>query len=154
MATHTLPFRIGWRHADPSEWIHYSNIFRFFEEAETSLLNGIGFSYQVMSEAGYAIPRVHVSNNFISPLSCFDEGTVTCRVKDVGVKSVTFEFIVEKVVDSARMVCGKGEIIGVTVNWKTRKGIPVPDDLRAALLSDYAGKTQWVDTVMEVNYDK
>lgn len=149
MASHTIPFRIGWRHADPSEWIHYGNIFRFFEEAETSLLNGLGFSYPKMEQDGYGLPRVHVSNNFMKPLTCFDQGTVTCRVKAVGVKSVTFEFIAERIVHSVPEVCARGVIIGVTVDWNTRKGIPVPDDFRAALLSGYTGITQLAETVLE-----
>jgi acyl-CoA thioester hydrolase len=112
---------------DASGWMHFPNVFRYFEEAEHAFLKSRGLLVFDRALGGW--PRVHVSCDYKRPLVTGDRIEVRLAVARVGRTSVTWEF---------EMVTADGGCAaagGVTTVRVDAQGLPRPisDAERAAL---------------------
>src|SRR5438093_13250168 len=80
--------RIEWSDTDASGNYHNSAAFRLIENAETALLDRLGFLHEIYGR----LPRVHISADFLRPLSFRDLVDVAVSVSAVGRTSLTYAF--------------------------------------------------------------
>lgn len=73
--------------------VHFSNFYRWMEQAEHSFLRSVGLTVSNHQNDGTTIgfPRVSASCRFISPAKFEDELTVLLRIQRIGVKSLTYD---------------------------------------------------------------
>lgn len=112
---------------------HFTSYFRFMEEAEHEFLRHLGLSVFDQSSAPHiSWPRVSVGCDFRAPARFEDEVRIAVLVKELGEKSVTYQF---------DMYCGdrllaEGYMTSVCCEF-TGKERPrstiIPDWLRAKL---------------------
>jgi len=79
---------------DASGWMHFPNVFRYFEEAEHAFLRSLGVLVFDRSQGGW--PRVKVGCDFKKPLLTGDKIEVQLNIARVGTSSVTWDFEVRK----------------------------------------------------------
>jgi acyl-CoA thioester hydrolase len=127
MVEHVEHLRVALSDTDAMGVVHYRNVFRFFEIAETELMRKIGFPYSQGWTAGF--PRVQASVTFKKGLRYDDWIEVRVRPSKVGSSSVIFEFAILK--DGE--LCVKGSVTCVAVG-KDRSSQPLPTEVRDALM--------------------
>jgi YbgC/YbaW family acyl-CoA thioester hydrolase len=77
---------------DASGWMHFPNIFRYFEEAEHAFLKSRGILVFDRAQGGW--PRVKVSCDYKRPLITGDRIEVLLEIARLGASSVTWNFVV------------------------------------------------------------
>ncbi|HUF01895.1 MAG TPA: thioesterase family protein [Gaiellaceae bacterium] len=114
--------RVAWVDTDAGGRIHFSNVFRWAEVAETSLMRRIG-----MLGGSGDYPRKHVEAEFHDVLRFEDEIDVRLRVERVGRTSITYTWTIER--DGVVCVSGRHTVVNVD-----RDGRPasLAEDVRAA----------------------
>jgi YbgC/YbaW family acyl-CoA thioester hydrolase len=115
--------RVAWVDTDAGGRIHFSNVFRWAEIAETSLMRRLG----MLTEWG-DYPRKHAEAEFHRVLRFEDELEVRLRVERVGRTSITYAWTIEK--DGEMCVTGRHTVVNVGREGRPE---PLPDDVRAAL---------------------
>ncbi len=72
---------------------HFSNFYRWMEQAEHAFFRSVGLTIANEQEDGTTIgfPRVSAKCRFLSPAKFEDQLTVELRVHRLGVKSLTYE---------------------------------------------------------------
>lgn len=75
---------------DASGWMHYPNIFRYFEQAEHAFLRSRGILVFDRAQGGW--PRVKVTCDYKRPLLTGDRVEVQLAIARIGASSVTWDF--------------------------------------------------------------
>jgi acyl-CoA thioester hydrolase len=75
---------------DASGWLHFPNVFHYFEQAEHEFLRISGLLVFARDQGGW--PRVKVSCDYKRPMLTGDEIEVRLAVSRVGASSVTWDF--------------------------------------------------------------
>ena len=124
---------VHWQDTDTAGIIHFTNYFRYMEEAETEFFRSLGI--QKLKDPPFdtvLCPRVSVSCDFIKTVAFGDELDVHLSVAKIGRTSIGYRFSFrrgENEVAHGRLtvVCvrkgGNGEM----------KSVPVPERLRQVL---------------------
>lgn len=96
--------------------VHWSNFFRYLEGAEHEFFRSVGLSAQ-MKVDGQVIgwPRVHVECKFIHPLKFEDEVEVHLVVREIGQRSIRYNFTLSRVSGSERGVVARGKYAATCV---------------------------------------
>lgn len=121
--------RVRFIDTDASGRIHYTAMFRYFEAAEVEFMRTLGFTYDAGS--GYNFPRVHVECDFLKMIGNDDLIDIQVSVTKVGRSSVRFEFQAFKGTE----VAAKGFVIAACADRQSFHSVPIPDDLRARLIT-------------------
>jgi len=119
--------RIEWSDTDASGNYHNSAAFRLIENAETALLDRLGFLHEVYGR----LPRVHISADFVRPLAFKDLVDVAVAVAAVGQSSVTYGFEISCRGETAI----RGQTVAVLLKAAGGGPVPWPDEYRRLLLS-------------------
>jgi 4-hydroxybenzoyl-CoA thioesterase len=136
---HVLPVRIGWGHCDPAGIVYFPRFFELFHEAmETWFADALGVTYrEVIVGRRIGFPTVHTEADFQAPTQFGDRVAIELRVGRVGRSSIELQY----------RVCGDGGDADVRATGRTvvalmdldpaspgyRRGMPIPDDLRARI---------------------
>ncbi len=88
------PMEVAFGDTDASGWMHFPNVFRYFEEAEHAFLRSLGLMVFDRAQGGW--PRVKVSCDFKKPLLTGDKIEVLLDIARIGASSVTWNFEVRK----------------------------------------------------------
>jgi len=137
----SITIRVPFHDVDSTGRIHFTAIFRYMEIAEHELRRSIGFP-EATSFKDIAFPRVHVECDFRGAIRFDDELTIEARVDRVGRRSWTVAFNA-RITGGARNreqqglapIVAEGEMTMVAMDQITERAIPLPDDLRSALVS-------------------
>lgn len=139
MPTATLHVRVPFVDVDSSMRIHFTAMFRYMELAEHELMRAVGLPYAT-SLRDLAMPRVHLSCDFIGAIEFDDQLDVEARVEKVGTTSWTVGFTARKVrgpaerpIEGEPPVVARGRMVIVTMDPATQRATPLPDVLRRAL---------------------
>ena len=100
---------------DASGWMHFPNIFHYFEQAEHEFLRANGLLVFARDQGGW--PRVKVSCDYKRPLLTGDEIEVQLAVSRVGASSVTWDF---EVLTTSGELAAHGGVTTVRVNHEGR----------------------------------
>ena len=135
MVEHVERLRVALSDTDAMGVVHYKNVFRFFEVAETELMRKIGYPYSNKWTAGF--PRVQAAVTFKKALRYDDLIDVRVRPSKVGNSSVVFEFAIFKDDD----LCVEGSVTCVAVG-KDRSSQPIPPEVREAMVGASLSRSQ------------
>ena len=123
MIEHVEHRRVTWADTDAGGRIHFSNAFRWAEEAETALRRKLG-----VLEGWGNYPRKRAEAEFHEVLRFEDEIAVRITPERLGTTSITWRFEITR--DDE--VCVDGRLVVVHVDEDGRP-TPLTDDERAAL---------------------
>ena len=112
---------------DASGWMHFPNIFRYFEEAEHAFLKSRGILVFERSQGGW--PRVKVSCDFKLPLLTGDRIGVHLAISRIGASSVTWDF---EVLTASGDLAAFGSVTTVRVDHEGKPQL-ITEAERAAL---------------------
>ena len=128
--------RVEFVDTDLAGIVHFSNFFRYMEQAEHAFIRSLGYSIH-MEEEGQTIgwPRVHASADFRRPLRVEQEFEVEVLVKEIRSKSVRYAFRFRIVGQSE--VLAAGEMVSVCASYDKEAGrmkaIPIPEGIRSQI---------------------
>lgn len=112
---------------DASGWMHFPNIFHYFERAEHAFLKSRGVLVFDRSQGGW--PRVNVTCDYNRPLHTGDRIEVCLEISRIGASSITWEF---EVLNPSAEIAAFGKVVTVRVNAEG-KPQAISDAERAAL---------------------
>ena len=112
---------------DASGWMHFPNIFRYFEEAEHAFLRSRGLLVFDRAQGGW--PRVKVSCDYKRPLLTGDRIEVLLEIGRIGASSVTWNF---EVLAAGGEITAFGSVTTVRVDHEGRPQL-ISNEERAAL---------------------
>ena len=131
--------RVLFHETDLAGMVHFSNYFRYMEEAEHALWRAAGMRIDGATETGW--PRVSATFDYRSPLFFEDEFTVTVRVQAVTKRTIQYSFVVTR----ETTAIGSGSVTIACVarqpgRPETMRSIEVPADVVSCLRAA-AGET-------------
>jgi acyl-CoA thioester hydrolase len=100
---------------DASGWMHFPNVFHYFEQAEHEFLRQNGLLVFARDQGGW--PRVKVSCDYKRPLLTGDEIEVQLGISRVGASSVTWSF---EILTKSGELASFGSVTTVRVNHEGR----------------------------------
>lgn len=137
--------RILFHETDMAGIVHFSNFFKYMEEAEHAFVRSVGLSIHDREHPGGPIrrgwPRVKATCDFHAPLVFEEQIDIEVLVAEVRQRSIRYRFHFWKNPDAIdpqdRIRAATGEIAIVRVEGDrdkgTMKAIDLPDDWRLAL---------------------
>ena len=124
---HRHACEVAFGDTDASGWMHFPNIFRYFEEAEHAFLKSRGILVFDRAQGGW--PRVKVTCDFKRPLVTGDRIEVLLEIARLGASSVTWNF---EVLDPSGETAAFGSVTTVRVNQEGRPQL-ISEEERNAL---------------------
>jgi len=130
--------RVAFSETDLAGLVHFSNFFRYAEDAEHAFVRSLGHSVKTRLEDGRSLgyPRLKTSFRFFSPLRFEDEFEVRVRVRELRERSLTWAFEIFALGGDEPRLCARGLMTAVCVEGvETGKvrAVPIPEELRAKL---------------------
>jgi acyl-CoA thioester hydrolase len=111
--------RVLFHETDLAGIVHFSNFFKYMEEAEHAFLRSIGLSIHPeenwRSPVRHGWPRVSATCDFHAPLQFEDEIEIELLVAEVRTKSIRYRCYFWKRPDGERIRAATGEIVVVSV---------------------------------------
>lgn len=128
---YTYKTKIKLHETDAAGLLFFSNQFKLIHDAYESLLEkyGVGFA-KLIREKSHFLPIVHAEADYKAPLFVDEQITIQVTVQNVGTTSFSFAY---KLLNAKKQVVGTGLTVHVTTDKKTRKKIPLPREMRAAI---------------------
>ena len=143
MPVTSIRVRVPFHDVDSTGRIHFTAMLRYMEMAEHELRRSLGFP-QATSFAGIAFPRVHVSCDYRGAIRYDDVLDIEARVERVGRSSWAVAFTARLMEDARGReqveqkeqppVVAEGSMTMVTMDAATEQTLPIPAELRAALI--------------------
>lgn len=121
--------RVQFSETDMAGIVHFSNYYRYMEEAEHAWLRSLGLSIMFTQADGTVIgwPRVRSSCTYEAPARYDDELEIRLSVSRKGVKSLTLEFEFWR--DATRLARGMLKTVCCICNpGQELQSIPIPPE--------------------------
>lgn len=136
-----LTRRVAFSETDMAGVMHFSNYYRWMEDAEHAFWRGLGESIVTPPAAGdehhVSWPRVQTSCEYAAPAHFEDEVELRFRVLSVGQKSYTFE--VEFLKRGQKIARAETTAVCCTMRRGRFGAIVIPPPVRAKLVAALAG---------------
>ena len=126
-------YRVEFAETDMAGIVHFSQYFKYMEEAEHEFWRSLGFS--VHQESGDDVigwPRVSADCEYLAPLRFEDEFEVHLQVLEKNEKSLRFGFEMNAISpEMVRIARGHISVVCVRLNKATNQmnAIPIPSDI-------------------------
>jgi len=135
----TATHRVQFHETDMAGIVHFSNFYRYMEEAEHAYLRSLGLSVSMTRPDGSVIgwPRVRAQCTFEAP--AYFEDLIEIRLKLIrkGVKSLTFD--VEFYRDERRLARGSLKTACcIVAHGQPLVSIPIPEDVDVKFIEEEA----------------
>ena len=129
-----VPIQVRFAHCDPAGIVFYPRYFEFFNTVvEDWCEHGLGSSFREMHmQLGYGLPTVHVECSFLKPSELGETLQAQLSVNKIGNTSLHLEINLFGA-DAVQRVATK--MVVVLMDMKTRKAIPLPEQLRQKIQS-------------------
>jgi acyl-CoA thioester hydrolase len=128
----TLHRRVYFYECDGAGIVHFSNYFRYMEEAEHGLWRESGLSI-VRKDLGVGFPRVAASFEYHSPLRFEDEIDIQIRIVGISNRSMTYTCAITRGGES--IATGSATIVCVAHQPDhSIKAVPIPAEITARLV--------------------
>ena len=119
--------RVQFPETDASGIVHFTNFFKYVEEAEHAMWRAAGLSI-ARRDAGFGFPRIAAAFEFRRPLRFEDEFDVHLRVVEKTRKTLAYRAVLEK--DGEVIAEGSLKIICVRrAPGETVRATDIPDDI-------------------------
>jgi YbgC/YbaW family acyl-CoA thioester hydrolase len=123
----TLRRRVYFYECDGAGIVHFSNYFRYMEEAEHGLWRATGLSI-ARAELGVGFPRVAASFEYHRPLRFEDEVDIHVRIVSISTRSMTYACTVMR--NGESIATGSATIVCVAPQPdKSMKPVPIPPEI-------------------------
>jgi len=120
-------FRVHWVDTDVAGVMHFTNYLRYFEACEEEFYRSISLPFNdVRVNYGIIFPRVEVHCQYKAACRFDDFFEVTMRVREVGEKTITYDFQAIRQHDNKLAAEGYVKCIAVNSEWKP---VQLPPDL-------------------------
>jgi len=120
----TLRRRVFFYECDGAAIVHFSNYFRYMEEAEHGLWRSAGLSI-ANREAGVGFPRVAASFEYHRPLRFEDEIEILVRIVSISNRSMKYTCTITR--SGEPIATGSATIVCVAQQPdKSMKAVPIP----------------------------
>lgn len=117
-------FRVRWVDTDIAGVMHYSNFLRYFEACEEEFYRSLGITLSAIRDKyRIMLPRIEAHCQYKAPCRFDDQFEVSLRVRDVGEKTITYDFQLLRTEDSKLAAEGYLKCIAVNLDWKA---VPLP----------------------------
>ena len=122
-------FRVRWVDTDTAGVMHFSNYFRYFEACEEEFYRSLGMEPDLIrGKYGIMLPRVETACQYKAACRYNDAIEVTLKVREVGTKTVTYDF---QILNEARIAAeGFVKCIAVNLDWKV---VDLPEEFTKIL---------------------
>ncbi|MDH3583400.1 MAG: acyl-CoA thioesterase [Phycisphaerae bacterium] len=129
--------RVAFSETDMVGIVHFSNFFRYVEEVEQAMFRSLGLSIVTrIDDRHYGWPRVKASCEYLQPLRFEDEFEIHLLIREVGTKSITYDFVLYPVGDTAEQAVARGSMTTVCVvrdEAGNMTSTPIPAELAAQI---------------------
>ena len=134
----TIEFRVRYAETDQGGIAHHSNYLIWCEQVRTDHMRGLGVSYREMEESGVLLLVVDARLRFRQPARYDDLLQVSCWVREVASRRLTFGYAVRRSEDGLLLATAQTALIAVdSTHGLTRipaiardKLVPIPDPVR------------------------
>ena len=127
ISEHTIRRRVFFYECDGAGIVHFSNYFRYMEEAEHALWRSTGLSI-AHREADVGFPRVAASFEYKRPLRFEDEFDIRIRITAISQRSMKYSCELSK--DGEPVALGSATIVCVARQPDhSMKAVPIPPDI-------------------------
>jgi acyl-CoA thioester hydrolase len=127
ISEHTLRRRVYFYECDGAGIVHFSNYFRYMEEAEHGLWRATGLSI-VRADLGVGFPRVAASFEYHRPLRFEEEIDIQIRIVNISTRSMKYTCTVTR--DGESVATGSATIVCVAQQPdKSMKAVPIPFEI-------------------------
>jgi acyl-CoA thioester hydrolase len=126
--------QVQWADVDVAGIMYFAAYSRFAEYAEMQLFAELGFPYdRVFTEYGFWLPRVRVEAEYHAPALMSDWLRMRTHVERVGASSLRWKTVLfnERTGEPGAAM----SFIVAAIDAATKKSRPLPEPIRAALLS-------------------
>jgi YbgC/YbaW family acyl-CoA thioester hydrolase len=124
---YTLRRRVLFYEVDSAGIVHFSNYFRYMEEAEHALWRAAGLSI-ARAESGVGFPRVAATFEYRRPLRLDDEFDARIRVVSISQRSMKYTCEVTR--DGESIATGSVTVVCVAQQPdKSMKAVPIPPEI-------------------------
>ena len=125
--------RVEFAETDAAGILHFSNYFRYMEEAEHAFLRSLGHSVEIRTPEGLiGFPRLAVSCEYLKPVKFEDVLDLHLWVRRKGRTSITYAVVFRK--DGVDVARGETTAVACLVRPdRTIQSIPLPPELAAKL---------------------
>jgi YbgC/YbaW family acyl-CoA thioester hydrolase len=129
---HTV--QIALRHTDAAGIVFFPRYFELMQDAMEAFLSARGLPpSNVLSETNYYLPIVHAECDYRAPLTWGETIGIEVIVEEVRRRSFTLAY---RFVHEGGRIGATGRVSQVSADKTTRKAIPLPADLRKALVAE------------------
>lgn len=133
--------RILFHETDLAGIVHFSNFFKYMEEAEHAFLRSVGLSIHPeenwRSPVRHGWPRVRAACDFHMPLQFEEEIEIELQVAEIRTRSIRYRCLIWKDPDGRRLRAATGELVVVSVVADRAAGTiqsaPLPPTFRERL---------------------
>ena len=135
MPQHVYHRRVQFSETDMAGIVHFSNYYRYMEEAEHSYLRSIGLSVMMTLPDGTVVgwPRVRSSCSYEAPARFEDEIEIHVNVTRKGVKSLTLDFNFFR--GETRLARGNLKtVLCILAHGQPLQSITIPPDIDAKIV--------------------
>src|SRR5262245_55144399 len=123
----TLRRRVYFDECDGAGIVHFSNYFRYMEEAEHGLWRATDLSI-ARKELGVGFPRVAASFEYHRPLRFEDEVDITVRIVSISQRSMKYSCTITRAGES--IATGSAAIVCVAYSSdQSMKAVPIPPEI-------------------------
>ena len=125
--------RVRWAEVDRQDVVFNGNYFLYFDVAVTEYWRALGFAPpgDLPHRFGSEMYAVKAGAEYHGSAGYDDLLEVCCRAARIGTASLTLAFAIYR----ANALLTSGEIVYVNADPKTRKAVPWPDEVRAAIFA-------------------
>ncbi len=130
--TFTTTRRIEFHETDLAGIVHFSNFYKYMEQAEHEYFRSLGLSISMHQDDGTIMgwPRVSASSSFEAPAFFEDVVEIKLYVVRVGVKSLNMEF--EFFRENLRLARGRMKTVCCTFKRGDKmRSIEIPEEIRS-----------------------
>lgn len=127
--------QVQWADVDIAGIIYFVAYWRYAELAEMELFRAIGFPYEHIfgGDVGFHLPRVHTEATYHAPAVMGDRLRMRLHLTKVGASSVAWRTVIFN--ETSGQVAAALSLTVACMDPRTKKSMPLPPGLRAALLS-------------------
>ena len=122
---------VAWQDTDAAGIIHFTNYFRYMEEAETRFHLSLGSEFLEAVRQGIYCLRVSVSCDFLKPVTFGDEIDIHLWVRKKGRSSIGYEMSFRH--NGEEVARGRLTAVCVSNDGGKMKSVPIPPALDQAL---------------------
>lgn len=129
---HVSELRVRYAETDRMGVVYHANYLAWCEVGRTDFIRESGMSYRAMEEAGIGLAVSEATIRYHAPARYDDVVRIETTLSEVRSRSVTFEYLISRVDDAARLVSATTRLVSIDPAGRT---VAMPADVRGALES-------------------